>query len=173
MKKMTYDEYEQYSIENSEQFSEEFDEFIDMENTGDLHYECDFEFPYGIAAPNKNADVVAAWLPDDQYIFSHTSVPEVLEYIAANYPEFAESIRDTLVEMQGKCRIHNIKFYPSGWSVFTSDGCFYFAFEPAIYENEDEAYEGWVDWCNEHDIDENSIKQYEVDVKIRTSNQVY
>lgn len=36
MKKMTYEAYELFGIQNPEQFDQEFDEFIDMENTADL-----------------------------------------------------------------------------------------------------------------------------------------
>ena len=87
MKKMTYDEYEEFCIQNKEQFDEEFDEFIDMENPADLKYDVDFDEAYGIAAKSEDADVVAAWLPDGQYIFFDTSVSEVKEYIKANYPK--------------------------------------------------------------------------------------
>ena len=38
MKKMTYDEYKDLCCQNNEQFSEMFDEFIDMENPADLQY---------------------------------------------------------------------------------------------------------------------------------------
>lgn len=69
MKKMTYDEYECFCIEKREQFYEEFDEFIDMENPADLKFNIDFGEIYSIAAVNKDADVVAAFLPDDDYIF--------------------------------------------------------------------------------------------------------
>jgi hypothetical protein len=39
---MTYDEYERFCIEKREQFYEEFDEFIDMENPADLKFNIDF-----------------------------------------------------------------------------------------------------------------------------------
>lgn len=84
---MIYDEYEKFCIQNKEQFDEEFDEFIDMENPADLKYDVDFDEAYGIAAKSEDADVVAAWLPDGQYIFFDTSVSEVKEYIKTNYPE--------------------------------------------------------------------------------------
>ena len=61
MKKMTYDEYERFCIEKREQFYEEFDEFIDMENPADLKFNIDFGEIYSIAAVNKDADVVAAF----------------------------------------------------------------------------------------------------------------
>ena len=85
MKKMTYDEYENFGIQSPDEFENEFDYFVDMENTADLKYDFDFDFPYGISAVDEDADVVAAWLPDDQYIFFETSVPEVLKYIRDNY----------------------------------------------------------------------------------------
>lgn len=84
---MTYDEYENFCIQNKEQFDQEFDEFIDIENPADLQYQVDFDEAYGIVAKSEDADVVAAWLPDGQYIFSDTSVSEVKEYIKTNYPE--------------------------------------------------------------------------------------
>lgn len=89
MKKMTYDEYEEFCTQNKEQFDREFEEFVDMENPADLQYQVDFDEQYGIAAKSENADVVAAWLPDGQYIFSDTSISEVKEYIKANYPELS------------------------------------------------------------------------------------
>ena len=82
---MTYDEYENFGIQSPDEFENEFDYFVDMENTADLKYDFDFDFPYGISAVDEDADVVAAWLPDDQYIFFETSVPEVLKYIRDNY----------------------------------------------------------------------------------------
>lgn len=84
---MTYDEYENFCIQNKEQFDQEFDEFIDIENPADLQYQVDFDEANGIVAKSEDADVVAAWLPDGQYIFSDTSVSEVKEYIKTNYPE--------------------------------------------------------------------------------------
>lgn len=61
MKKMTYNEYELLNTQNSEQFSEMFDEFIDMENTADLKYQLDFDdVPgyFGIAARSEDSDVL-------------------------------------------------------------------------------------------------------------------
>ena len=87
MKKMTYDEYEKFGIQSPDEFENEFDYFVDMENTADLKYDFDFDFPYGISAVDEDADVIAAWLPDDQYIFFETSVPEVLKYIRDNYSD--------------------------------------------------------------------------------------
>ena len=87
MKKMTYEAYELLCTQDKEQFDQKFDEFIDMENPADLQYQVDFNEQYGIAAKSEDADVVAAWLPDGQYIFSDTSVSEVKEYIKVNYPE--------------------------------------------------------------------------------------
>lgn len=58
-----------------------------MENTADLKYDFDFDFPYGISAVNEDSDVIAAELPDDSYIFFETSVPEVLRYIRDNYSD--------------------------------------------------------------------------------------
>lgn len=87
MKKMTYDEYEEFCIQHPDEFWKEFDYFVDMENTAELKYDFDFDFPYGISAVDEDADVVAAWLPDDQYIFYDTSVPEVLKYIRDNYSD--------------------------------------------------------------------------------------
>lgn len=84
---MTYEAYELLNIQNPEQFDQEFDEFIDMKNPADLQYQVDFDEAYGIAAKSEDADVVAAWLPDGQYIFSDTSVSEVKEHIKTNYPE--------------------------------------------------------------------------------------
>lgn len=87
MKKMTYEAYELLCTQDKEQFDQKFDEFIDMENPADLQYQVDFNEQYGIAAKSEDADVVAAWLPDGQYIFFDTSVSEVKEYIKVNYPE--------------------------------------------------------------------------------------
>ena len=87
MKKMSYDEYENFCIQSPDEFWNEFDYGVDMENTAELKYDFDFDFPYGISAVDEDADVVAAWLPDDQYIFYDTSVPEVLKYIRDNYSD--------------------------------------------------------------------------------------
>lgn len=111
MKKMTYDEYERFCIEKREQFYEEFDEFIDMENPADLKFNIDFGEIYSIAAVNKDADVVAAFLPDDDYIFYATSVSEVIKYIGIIYPEYKEELMDNFVELQGMHRIHCIEFF--------------------------------------------------------------
>ena len=178
MKKMTYDEYKDLCCQNNEQFSEMFDEFIDMENTADLKYQLDFDdVPgyFGIAARSEDSDVFAVWLPDGshQHIFYETSISEVLNYLCVHYPEDAEDIRDCFANQHGERRIHSIGFYPSNWDVFTSTGCISYSFEPSCYDNEDEAYDGWVDWCDEHHIDKDSIKKFETEVKIHTSNQVY
>lgn len=87
MKKMTYDEYEKFCIQSPDEFWNKFDYFVDMENTADLKYDFDFDFPYGISAVDKDADIIAAELPDDSYIFFETSVSEVLRYIRDNYPD--------------------------------------------------------------------------------------
>lgn len=87
MKKMTYDEYEEFCIYSPDEFWNEFDYFVDMENTADLKYDFDFDFPYGISAVNEDSDVIAAELPDDSYIFFETSVPEVLRCIRDNYSD--------------------------------------------------------------------------------------
>lgn len=173
MKKMTYDEYECFCIEKREQFYEEFDEFIDMENPADLKFNIDFGEIYSIAAVNKDADVVAAFLPDDDYIFYATSVSEVIKYIGIIYPEYKEELMDNFVELQGMHRIHRIEFFPSNWEMFTSDGCRTFDFEPSSYDNEDEACQEWIDWCNDLCIDDNSIEKFMTDVKIHTSLQEY
>lgn len=87
MKKMTYDEYEEFCIQSPDEFWNEFDYFVDMENTADLKYDFDFDFPYGISAVDEDSDIIAAELPDDSYIFFETSVPEVLRYIRDNYSD--------------------------------------------------------------------------------------
>ena len=173
MKQMTYDEYERFCIGNREQFYEEFDEFIDMENPADLKFNIDFGEIYSISAVNKDADVVAAGLPDDDYIFYATSVSEVIKYIGIIYPEYKDELMDNFVELQGMHRIHRIEFFPSNWKMFTSDGCRTFYFEPSSYDNEDEACQAWIDWCNDLCIDDNNIEKFMTDVKIHTSNQVY
>lgn len=173
MKQMTYDEYERFCIGNREQFYEEFDEFIDMENPADLKFNIDFGEIYSISAVNKDADVVAACLPDDDYIFYATSVSEVIKYIGIIYPEYKDELMDNFVELQGMHRIHRIEFFPSNWKMFTSDGCRTFYFEPSSYDNEDEACQAWIDWCNDLCIDDNNIEKFMTDVKIHTSNQVY
>lgn len=87
IKKMTYDEYEDLSIQSPDEFWEKFDYFTDMENVGDMQYLFDFDDRFcGIGALNVNESVVAAWLPDNQYIFYDTSVQDVLRYILKNYP---------------------------------------------------------------------------------------
>ena len=82
---MTYDEYEQFCIQHPDEFWNEFDYFVDMENTADLKYEFVFDFPYSISAVDE--DIIAAELPDNSYIFFETSVPEVLRYIRDNYSD--------------------------------------------------------------------------------------
>lgn len=69
--------------------------------------------------------------------------------------------------------IHKIKFYRSNWEVFTNAGYLHYSFEPSCFENEDEAFEAWVEWCHENNIDDKSIEQFKTDVKIRTSNCAY
>ena len=59
MKKMTYDEYENFCIQSPDEFWNEFDYGVDMENTAELKYDFDFDFPYGISAVDEDADVVA------------------------------------------------------------------------------------------------------------------
>ena len=87
MKKMTYDEYEDFCIQHPDEFWKEFDYFVDMENTADLKYDFDFDFPYCISAVDEDADIIAAELPDNSYIFFETSVSEVLKYIRDNYSD--------------------------------------------------------------------------------------
>ena len=87
MKKMTYDEYEEFCIQHPDEFWNEFDYFVDMENTADLKYDFVFDFPYDISAVDEDSDIIAAELPDDSYIFFETSVPEVLRYIRDNYSD--------------------------------------------------------------------------------------
>lgn len=87
MKKMTYDEYGKFSIQSPDEFWNKFDYFVDMENTADLKYDFVFDFPYGISAVDEDADIIAAELPDDSYIFFETSVSEVLRYIRDNYSD--------------------------------------------------------------------------------------
>ena len=57
--------------------------------------------------------------------------------------------------------------------MFTSDGCRTFYFEPSSYDNEDEACQEWIDWCNDLCIDDNSIEKFMTDVKIHTSLREY
>lgn len=100
IKKMTYDEYENLNIQSPDEFWEKFDHFIDKENTADLQYEFNLDFPYGIEALNVNESVVAAWLPDNQYIFYDTSVQNVLRYILKNYPDLdANAIKQELNDL--------------------------------------------------------------------------
>lgn len=87
MKIISYEDYEALSANNRDQFRKDYPYFIDMENTADLKYQVDFGELYGIAALSEDEDIVAAWLPDGQYIFSDTSVSEVLAYIKKNYQE--------------------------------------------------------------------------------------
>ena len=84
---MTYDEYENFCIQSPDEFWNEFDYFVDMENTADLKYDFVFDFPYGISAVDEDADIIAAELPDNSYIFFETSVSEVLKYIRDNYSD--------------------------------------------------------------------------------------
>lgn len=73
MKKMTYDEYKDLCCQNNEQFSEMFDEFIDMENTADLKYQLDFDdVPgyFGIAARSEDSDVSPQYLWNNEAIWS-------------------------------------------------------------------------------------------------------
>lgn len=99
MKKMTYDEYENFCIQHPDEFWNEFDYFVDMENTADLKYDFVFDFPYGISAVNEDADIIAAELPDNSYIFFETSVPEVLRYIRDNY---SDDIDTTVIDQKFK-----------------------------------------------------------------------
>lgn len=61
MKKFTYETYELLSIQNPEQFNQDFGEFIDMENPADLQYQVDFDEQYGIAAKSEDADDLICW----------------------------------------------------------------------------------------------------------------
>lgn len=70
-----------------------------MENTADLKYDFVFDFPYGISAVNEDADIIAAELPDNSYIFFETSVPEVLRYIRDNY---SDDIDTTVIDQKFK-----------------------------------------------------------------------
>ncbi len=108
MKKMTYDEYEKFCIQSPDEFWNKFDYFVDMENTADLKYDFDFDFPYGISAVDKDADIIAAELPDDSYIFFETSVSEVLRYIRDNYPDIdTTAIDQKLRELSDDDDYHN------------------------------------------------------------------
>lgn len=106
MKKMTYDEYEKFCSQSPDEFWNEFDYFVDMENTADLKYDFDFDFPYGISAVDEDADIIAAELPDDSYIFFETSVPEVLRYIRDNYSDDIDTtaIDQKLRELSDGCQ---------------------------------------------------------------------
>lgn len=84
---MTYDEYENFCIQHPGEFWNEFDYFVDMENTADLKYDFVFDFPYGISAVDEDADIIAAELPGNSYIFFETSASEVLKYIRDNYSD--------------------------------------------------------------------------------------
>lgn len=108
MKKMTYDEYEKFCIQSPDEFWNKFDYFVDMENTANLKYDFDFDFPYGISAVDKDADIIAAELPDDSYIFFETSVSEVLRYIRDNYPDIdTTAIDQKLRELSDDDDYHN------------------------------------------------------------------
>lgn len=108
MKKMTYDEYEKFCVQSPDEFWNKFDYFVDMENTADLKYDFDFDFPYGISAVDKDADIIAAELPDDSYIFFETSVSEVLRYIRDNYPNIdTTAIDQKLRELSDDDDYHN------------------------------------------------------------------
>lgn len=108
MKKMTYDEYEKFCIQSPDEFWNKFDYFVDMEDTADLKYDFDFDFPYGISAVDKDADIIAAELPDDSYIFFETSVSEVLRYIRDNYLDIdTTAIDQKLRELSDDDDYHN------------------------------------------------------------------
>lgn len=108
MKKMTYDEYEKFCIQSPDEFWNKFDYFVDMENTADLKYDFVFDFPYGISAVDEDADIIAAELPDDSYIFFETSVSEVLRYIRDNYPDIdTTAIDQKLRELSDDDDYHN------------------------------------------------------------------
>lgn len=105
---MTYDEYEKFCIQSPDEFWNKFDYFVDMEDTADLKYDFDFDFPYGISAVDKDADIIAAELPDDSYIFFETSVSEVLRYIRDNYLDIdTTAIDQKLRELSDDDDYHN------------------------------------------------------------------
>lgn len=166
MKIMSYKDYELYSIEHKKMFFEQFDEFIDIENTGDLYFQLDINDDLSIAARNEDADVVVVWLPNyREYIFYETSISEVLECLCIFYPESEEKIRDSFAHKNGEIRIHSIIFNPSAWEVSTSSGRYSFSFDPSDYIDKNDAYEDWIDWCEHHLIDKASVEKFENEVK--------
>ena len=88
-------------------------------------------------------------------------------YLNDNIPSYidnSEAIKDYAVNKRGFTRIHRLEFYPSNIEVFTSKGVKSFSFDG--FDDEDEAFEAWEDWCNDHAlIDEVSMDNFELDIK--------